>query len=127
MLLDLLGRFFLVLDSGGIFLLEAALRSARIALILLVNRLQFVTVLHLLNNRVDSRKFLSQIGKLVRVVIIVLISIHKARKLVVVSNAHSFKLCNHLVAVTHTANKIPRIFIILFRCFTLGRLPRLFP
>ena len=51
MLLDVLDRLLVVLDSGGIFLLETALRPARFALILLVNRLQLVTVLHLFNDR----------------------------------------------------------------------------
>ena len=44
MLLDVLDRLLVVLDSGGIFLLETALRPARFALILLVNRLQLVTL-----------------------------------------------------------------------------------
>ena len=64
MLIDVLDRLLVVLDCGGIFLLETALRPARFALILLVNRLQLVTMLHLFNERVDSRKLLSQIGKL---------------------------------------------------------------
>lgn len=53
MLLDVLDRLLVVLDSGGIFLLETTLRPARFALILLVNRLQLITVLHLGNERVD--------------------------------------------------------------------------
>ena len=69
MLLDVLDRLLVVLDSGGIFLLETALRPARFALILLVNRLQLVTVLHLCNKRVDSCKLLFQIGTLSCVVI----------------------------------------------------------
>ena len=71
MLPDVLDRLLVVLDCGGIFLLETALRPARFALIVLLNRFQFVTVLHLCNERVDSRILLSQISKLVRVVIIV--------------------------------------------------------
>ena len=71
MLLDVLDRLLIILDSGGIFLLETALRPARFALILLVNRLQLVTMLHLFNESVDSRKLLSQISKLSCVVIIV--------------------------------------------------------
>ena len=69
MLLDVLDRLLVVLDSGGIFLLDTALRPARFALILLVNRLQLVTVLHLCNERVDSCKLLFQIGTLSCVVI----------------------------------------------------------
>ena len=69
MLLDVFDCCFIVLDSGGIFLLETALRPARFALILLVNRLQLITVLHLCNESVDSCKLLFQVGKLSCVVI----------------------------------------------------------
>ena len=69
MLPDVLDRLLVVLDCGGIFLLETALQPARFVLILLVNRLQLVMVLHLFNERVDSCKFLFQIGKLCCVVI----------------------------------------------------------
>lgn len=43
-------------------------------------------------------------------VIIVLTSIHKASKLGERSDANCFKLCDHIVTVTHTTNEIPRIF-----------------
>ena len=69
MFLNVLDRCFVVLDSGGISLLETALRPARFALIFLVNRLQLITVLHLCNESVDSCKLLFQVGKLSCVVI----------------------------------------------------------
>ena len=54
MLLDVLGCFLIILDSGGIFLLETALKPARFALILLVDRCKLVTVFHLGDKRVDK-------------------------------------------------------------------------
>ena len=53
MLPDVFDCCFIFLNSSGIFLLETTLRPARFALILLVNRLQLVTVLHLCNESAD--------------------------------------------------------------------------
>lgn len=69
MLLDILERLFVFLDLVGIFLFETALRPARLALVLLIDRCKLVTLFHLGDKRVDSCELPFQLRKLVRVVI----------------------------------------------------------